>query len=94
MRAYLRNFQEQANGVFIVFVVAIGFALVPASMISHIVAERARNLKHMQVLSGMSLGAYWTSNMLFDMVKAMIPCGIVIGLLSAFNFFVSSKSFL
>jgi len=56
-------------------------------MISHIVSERVKNLKHMQLLSGMSLTAYWTSNMLFDIIKAMIPSGIVIGLLKAFDFF-------
>ncbi len=87
VRAYMRQFQEQANGVFIVFVVSIGFALIPASMISHIVSERSRNLKQMQILSGMSLPAYWISNMIFDMLKALIPCGIVIGLLKAFDFF-------
>ena len=68
--------------------VAIGFALIPASMISHIVGERKKNLKHMQVLSGMSLPSYWISNMLFDIIKAMVPSGIVIGLLYAFGFFV------
>ena len=86
MRAQLVQFQEQANGVFIVFVIAIGFALVPASIVSHIVGERVHQLKHMQMLSGMGLGAYWISNMVFDIVKAMIPCGIAIGLLYAFNF--------
>jgi ATP-binding cassette subfamily A (ABC1) protein 3 len=35
----------------------------------------------------MTLPAYWISNMLFDIIKALIPCGIVIGLLSAFDFF-------
>lgn len=89
VRAYLKQFQEQANGVFIVFVVAIGFALIPASMVSHIVSERVKSLKHMQVLAGMNLTAYWISNMLFDICKALIPCGIVIGLLYAFDFFVS-----
>ena len=58
-------------------------------MISHVVGERVKNLKHMQVLNGMSLMSYWTSYLLFDIVKALIPSGIVIGLLSAFDFFVS-----
>ena len=61
--------------------------MIPASMVSYIVSERTKNLKHMQLLSGMSLFAYWVSNMIFDMIKALIPCGIVIGLLSAFDFF-------
>ena len=67
--------------------VSIGCALIPASMISHIVCERSRNLKHMQLLSGMSLTAYWLSNLFFDILKALIPCSIVIGLLKAFDFF-------
>ena len=87
VRNYLKQFQKQASGVFIVFVLSIGFALIPASIVSYIVSERAKNLKHMQLLSGMSLAAYWVSNMLFDILKALIPCGIVIGLLSAFDFF-------
>jgi hypothetical protein len=53
------------------------------------VNERLRNLKHMQVLSGMSVAAYWTSNMIFDVLKVLIPSGIVIGLLYVFDFFVS-----
>ena len=68
---------------------AIGFALVPSSIVSHIVGERVNNLKHMQVLSGMSLASYWVSNMIFDILKAMIPSGIAIGLLYAFGFYVS-----
>lgn len=92
VRAYQKEYQDQANGVFTVFVVAIGFALIPASMISYIVNERVKNLKHMQVLSGMSVAAYWTSNMIFDIMKVMIPAGIAIGLLYVFDFFVSFKS--
>ena len=89
--AAMRNLQKQVNGVFIVFVVSIGFALIPASIISHIVGERVKNLKHMQLLSGMSLPAYWISYMIFDIMKALIPSGIVIGLLYAFDFFVSNS---
>jgi hypothetical protein len=77
--------------VFIVFVVAIGFALVPASMVSQVVSERARSLKHMQVLAGMDLLPYWTANLIFDIIKAYIPSGIAIGLLYAFDFFVSPQ---
>lgn len=69
--------------------VAIGFALVPASIVSQVVSERARSLKHMQVLSGLGLFAYWTANMIFDVVKALVPSAIAIGLLYAFDFFVS-----
>lgn len=65
--------------------VSIGFALIPAAIISFIVNEREKNLKHMQLISGMNLSAYWISNMFFDIVKGVIPSGIVIGLFYAFQ---------
>lgn len=86
----LRQRQATANAIFIVFVVAIGFALIPASVVSFILHEREKNLKHMQVISGMNLIAYWLSNLIFDMIKALIPSGIVIGLLTAFNISVTT----
>lgn len=33
--------------MFIVFVVSIGFALIPAAVVSFILNEREKNLKHM-----------------------------------------------
>jgi ATP-binding cassette, subfamily A (ABC1), member 3 len=85
----LKNQASNINGVFIVFVLSIGFALIPASIISFILHEREQNLKHMQLISGMSLSAYWVSNYIFDIIKALIPVVIVIGLMYAFNLNVS-----
>ena len=42
-------------------------------MISFILKEREENLKHMQMVSGMSLTAYWVSNLLADVIKVYIP---------------------
>ncbi len=69
--------------------VSIGFALIPASVISFILNEREKNLKHMQLISGLNLSAYWISNLCFDMVKGIIPSAIVIGLMYAFELNVS-----
>ena len=93
VKDYARTYYEQANAIFITFVVAIGFSLIPASIVSHIVGERIKGLKQMQILSGMSLTAYWTSNLIFDIVKGLIPGGIVIGLLQRFGYFVSQLIF-
>ena len=71
------------------FVVSIGFALIPASIVSFIVNEREKHLKHMQLISGLDLSAYWISNLAFDLFKAIIPCAIVIGLMYAFGLDVS-----
>lgn len=81
----LKDRAAGANGIFIVFVVSIGFALIPAAVISFILNEREKNLKHMQVISGLSLPAYWISNLFFDIIKAIIPSAIVIGLMYAFE---------
>lgn len=65
--------------------VSIGFALIPATVVSFILNEREKNLKHQQLISGMSLFAYWISNIIFDLVKAIIPSAIVIGLIYAYD---------
>lgn len=85
----LRSRQQSTNGSFIVFVIAIGFSLIPAAIVSFILNEREKNLKHMQLISGMDLGAYWLSNLCFDFSKAIIPCAITIGLFYAFDLTVS-----
>jgi hypothetical protein len=71
--------------MFIVFVIGIAFALIPAAIISNILYEREKNLKQMQIISGMSLSAYWISNLVFDILKAEIPMAIIIGFLYAFD---------
>jgi ATP-binding cassette, subfamily A (ABC1), member 3 len=81
----LRLRAASASGFFIAFIVSIAFALIPAMVISFILNEREKNLKHMQMISGMSLTAYWISNLVFDILKGMIPSVIVIGLIYAFD---------
>lgn len=81
----LKDRAAARSGSFIVFVIGIGFALIPAAIISFIVGEREKNLKHQQMISGMNLTAYWISNYVFDIAKAMIPMIIVIGLIYAFE---------
>ena len=58
--------------------VAIGVALIPCVMVSFILKERIEGLKHMQLISGMSLPAYWISNMMADILKVYIPCIMMI----------------
>ena len=74
----LKSRSRSANAIFICLVAGIGFSLLPASAIGNIVQEREKGLKHMQVLSGLSLLAYWVSNLLFDLLKCLIPCVLVI----------------
>lgn len=67
------------------FMVAIGLALIPTVMVSFILKEREENQKHMQVISGMSLPAYWISNYCADIVKAYIPVLLIVGISVLFN---------
>lgn len=75
--------------MFIVFIVGIAFALIPATIVSVILYEREKNLKQMQLITGMNLAAYWISNCIFDIIKAEIPMAITIGLTYAFSLNVS-----
>jgi len=39
----------------------------------------------MQIVSGMSLFAYWVSNLVFDIMKSMLPCACVVAVLFIFE---------
>ena len=65
--------------------VGIGIALIPCAMISFILKEKQDNLKHMQLISGMSLPAYWTSNTIADVIKVYIPIFLIMLLAVGFN---------
>jgi ATP-binding cassette subfamily A (ABC1) protein 3 len=81
----LKDRAATASGILIVFIIAIGFSLIPASVVANVLHEKEHNLKHIQIISGMNLPAYWVSNFLFDIFKAYIPCLITIGLIEAFD---------
>ena len=48
------------------------------AIISFILIERVENLRHMQLISGMSKAAYWMSNMLADIIKLYIPIFVIL----------------
>jgi len=65
--------------------VGFAFCFMPCAIVSFIVLERVENLRHMQIISGMSLPAYWISNMIADMIKLYIPIGLIILLSVVFD---------
>lgn len=77
--------ETQRKGSLVSNTMVIAFALVPASIISFIVKEREDNLKHQQLISGVSLLAYWLANSIMDIIKSLIPSGVSIGLIFAFD---------
>jgi len=64
------------SGVVYAFVFGIALSLIPASLITYIVKEREFNAKHQQIVSGVSITAYWFSNFFVDIVKYMITAVI------------------
>ena len=54
-------------------------------IISFIIVEREKNLKHMQMVSGVSLPAYWISTVIIDLLRTYVPISIIIALTFAFG---------
>ena len=52
---------------------SIGLSFIPASLITFIVKERNDNVKHQQIVSGVSILSYWLSNYFLDMIKHLVP---------------------
>ena len=67
------------------FMISIAMAILPCVMVSFILREREHALKHIQLISGMNLPAYWISNCIADILKVYIPVLLIIGLTFAFN---------
>lgn len=65
--------------------VSIACALIPCVIISYIIKEREMQLKHMQMSSGVSLPAYWISNLISDIIKTYFPICVILLLTVIFD---------
>lgn len=70
----------------VIFVV-IAFTFIPAAMMPFLVKEKQseQNAKHQQLLSGVSLAAYWLANFIFDTLLYLVPMGAAILLLRMYG---------
>ena len=50
-----------------------------------LVKEKSENIKHQQIVSGVSVKAYWFSNYLMDTLKYWIPAFWCVAMSAAFN---------
>lgn len=71
-----RALVSDVNGIFTAIVVAFGFSFIPASYAVFVVLERESKAKHLQLISGVNIVSYWTSNFIFDFVNFLIPATI------------------
>jgi len=69
----------------VIFVTAIAYSMIITSVVSYLVVERTNGLKHLQVISGMQVKAYWMGNFIFDFFKLEITIIITIILFYGFD---------
>ena len=77
--------EQTARNFDYVFMLSIALALIPCVVISFILRERENQLKHQQLVSGMSLFGYWASNAISDILAAYVPIILIIILNTAFQ---------
>ena len=73
------------SGFFASFIFSIALAFKFASIIAFIVKERVDRSKHQQIVSGMSISAYWTANFVYDFILYFIVAAITIGISKAMS---------
>lgn len=69
----------------LLFVISVGLSLLPGLIVSNVMYEREKNLKHMQIISGMNLCSYWIVNLIFDIIKMEVPMILCCVLLYQFD---------
>lgn len=67
------------------FLVCLSFPFIAGAFGTFIVQERESKAKHLQTVAGVQPIAYWLSSYLWDCINYILPCGIVIILMFAFN---------
>jgi ATP-binding cassette, subfamily A (ABC1), member 3 len=82
---------RQANliGAFFSFsaatIIVLAYAFIPASNAVFVVREREVSAKHQQLISGVSIPAYWLSTYVFDAITYTVPAGLSILLCYLFD---------
>ncbi|EGZ20190.1 hypothetical protein PHYSODRAFT_494903 [Phytophthora sojae] len=67
--------------------ICIAFTFLPASIVVFLVKEKQaeHNSKHQQLVSGVSLPAFWMSNYIWDFVMYIFPCACALILINVFE---------
>ncbi|KAF1787671.1 P-loop containing nucleoside triphosphate hydrolase [Phytophthora cactorum] len=67
--------------------ICIAFTFLPASIVVFLVKEKQaeHNSKHQQLVSGVSLPAFWLSNYIWDFVMYLFPCACALILINLFE---------
>lgn len=79
------NTKQTADGFTAAVFIMIAMCFLPASYAAFIVKEREVKAKHQQIISGVSLTAYWSATFLWDAASYLVPCSLILGLIFAFQ---------
>jgi len=83
--------KRQANLISSIFnfgaaiIIIIAYSFIPASQVQFIVREREVAAKYQQIISGVSLPAYWLANYVYDVCWYAIPGALAVVLIAAFD---------
>mmetsp|Transcript_62430 Transcript_62430/g.122842 ORF Transcript_62430/g.122842 Transcript_62430/m.122842 type:complete len:2323 (-) Transcript_62430:80-7048(-) len=80
-----KNEAATADAFVVALFAMIAFCFIPASFAVFIVKEREVKAKHQQVISGVSIYAYWISTYLWDVVSYLPTAGLVILVVFAYG---------
>jgi len=69
----------------IVFIGGVAYAMLITSIVSYLVVDRLEGFKHLSVISGMQLKAYWVGNFIFDFVKMYFTIIVTIILFGSYG---------
>ena len=78
------------NIVTIIFLSSIAYSMMITAVVSYLVVERINGLKHLQLVSGMQLKAYWVANFIFDFIKFQPTIFITLALFRIYNMNVNA----
>lgn len=84
----LKNIIGTTTGFIASFIFSVALAFIPSSIVVFIVKEKQQGIKHQQLVSGVSLFAYWMANYVSDLMKIVIP--IVFSALMCLAFGITS----
>ncbi|XP_010120287.1 PREDICTED: ATP-binding cassette sub-family A member 12 [Chlamydotis macqueenii] len=65
--------------------ILIGYSITTASFVLYVVKEHQTKAKQLQHISGLGMTSYWVTNFVYDLVLFMVPIGLSIGVISAFQ---------
>jgi len=81
--------QDQASqrigALFAAIMIVFFMAFIPAAFIVFIVREREVSAKHQQLISGVSIPAYWVSSLTYDCITYIMPAAIALVIIKGFD---------